>query len=150
MKFEQTVSVKATPEKLWAFLMDVPAVGSCIPGVQEVEDLGEGNYKGVMRVKVGPIGLSLSGKLTMEDIDEAAHSGTMVAEATDRRVAGGVRVRMGMQLVPQDAETTDLVIETETTFMGKLGEFGQPIIRRKADGQMKEFAKNLQAKVGGS
>jgi len=55
-----------------------------------------------------------------------------------------------MQLVPQDAETTDLVIETETTFMGKLGEFGQPIIRRKADGQMKEFAKNLQAKVGGS
>ncbi len=147
MKFEQRASVKAPPDKLWAFLMDIPAVGGCIPGVGDVQEMGDGSYQGTLRVKVGPIGLNLAGKLTMEDIDEEGHRGVMVAEAKDRRVAGGVRVRMGMRLEPQDAENTDVVIETETTFMGKLGEFGQPIIRRKADGMMKDFTKNLQQKV---
>jgi carbon monoxide dehydrogenase subunit G len=38
---------------------------------------------------------------------------------------------------------TELFIETDTTFMGRLGELGQPVIRRKAQSTIEEFARNL-------
>jgi len=37
----------------------------------------------------------------------------------------------------------ELEIVADTTFMGRLGELGQPIIRRKARNTLEEFSKNL-------
>ncbi|GIT14106.1 MAG: hypothetical protein CM1200mP35_09260 [Chloroflexota bacterium] len=45
-----------------------------------------------------------------------------------------------MQLVQQEEGQTEVVLNTDTTFFGKLGELGQPIIRRKANNTMQEFA----------
>jgi hypothetical protein len=36
-----------------------------------------------------------------------------------------------------------LEIVADTTFMGRLGELGQPIIRRKARNTLEDFSKNL-------
>ena len=41
------------------------------------------------------------------------------------------------------AGETELEIVADTTFMGRLGELGQPIIRRKARNTLEEFSKNL-------
>ena len=71
-------------------------------------------------------------------------------ERADGRVPGSVRVRITMTVEPKDAELTDLVVVSEANILGKLGEFGQGIIRRKADGIMKSFGQNLIDKVGHS
>ena len=44
-------------------------------------------------------------------------------------------------------DTSGLVVDSEANIMGKLGEFGQGIIKRKADGIMKDFGQNLVKKV---
>ncbi len=36
-------------------------------------------------------------------------------------------------------------IDTDLAVLGKIGEFGQPIIRKKADTLLAEFAQNLRA-----
>jgi carbon monoxide dehydrogenase subunit G len=42
---------------------------------------------------------------------------------------------------------SDLAIHTDANVMGKLGEFGQSVIRKKADQIVQEFATNLSAAV---
>jgi carbon monoxide dehydrogenase subunit G len=36
-------------------------------------------------------------------------------------------------------------IDTDLAVLGKIGEFGQPIIRKKADALLAEFARNLRS-----
>ena len=48
---------------------------------------------------------------------------------------------------PKEGGSSELTVDSEANVMGKLGEFGQGIIRRKADGIMKEFGQNLAKRV---
>ena len=50
---------------------------------------------------------------------------------------------MKIRLVDQTPGHTELTITTDTAFMGKLGELGQPLMHRKARNTMEEFARNL-------
>ena len=52
-----------------------------------------------------------------------------------------------MQLTARSPAETELTIETDTTFMGRLGELGQPLIRRKAQSTIEEFARNLSREL---
>ena len=73
-------------ERLWDFLMDVPSVGRCVPGVETIEAVNGSAYKGGLKIHVGPIRLSLEGAITVEEADRAAWRARMRAEANDRRL----------------------------------------------------------------
>jgi carbon monoxide dehydrogenase subunit G len=146
--FTQECLVPAARERLWDLLMDVPAVSRCVPGIGTVEAAGDNAYRGSIAVKVGPVRLSLAGTITVEEQDRAAWSARMRAEANDRRLGGGIRARMHLTLAPA-AAGTQVRIETDLTVLGKIGEFGQPIIRAKADTLLAEFARNLGAALAG-
>ena len=148
MEFQYRYSVRATPDELWGFVSDVPTVGMCIPGASDVRADPDGSYRGTVKVRVGPVALTLAGKLTVEASDPDARRIVLAGEGADGRVPGSVRVRITMSVEPKDAELTDLVVISEANILGKIGEFGQGIIRRKADGIMKEFGQNLSDKVG--
>ena len=142
--FTQECVIPVERERLWDFLMDVPKVARCVPGVETVETLGASVYKGSLRVQVGPIRLSLQGTMTVEEQDRAAWQARMRAEANDRRVGGGIRARMSLTLAP-GLGGTRLRIEIDLAILGRIGEFGQPVIKKKADAFLDEFARNLGA-----
>ena len=50
---------------------------------------------------------------------------------------------MTLKVTPKTAKESELEIKADTTFMGRLGELGQPIIRRKARNTLEDFTKNL-------
>ena len=91
------------------------------------------------------MGMTLTGTVTVEQQEPGSGCARFLVEASDRRVGGGVRTTMRLQLSPAPRGGTELAIETDTAFMGKLGEIGQPIIRRKAQATIEEFARNLAA-----
>ena len=144
MIFTQECLVAATRERLWDFLMDVPAVSRCVPGIGNVEAVGKDAYRGSIQVKVGPVRLALEGTITVEAQDRVGWSARMRAEASDRRLGGGIRARMHLVLAPAESGTR-VTIDTDLTVLGKIGEFGQPIIRSKADSLLADFARNLSA-----
>ena len=144
MTFSQECVVPVERERLWSFLMDVPRVARCVPGVEHVEAVDDHLYKGRLGVRIGPIRLSLDGTVAVEEQDPAAWRARMRADANDRRLGGGIRARLSLTLTPAE-DGTRLHIETDLAVLGKIGEFGQPIIRKKADGLLEDFARNLQA-----
>lgn len=143
MNFEHSCTVPVARETLWYFLMDVPQMATCVPGVSEVVATGENQYAGRMKVTFGPIRLTLQGELFIQELDQTHWRAVGRAEANDRRVGGGVHISAELILVEQEEGQTRLSIRTEARLMGKLGEFGQPVIRKKADKIVAEFARNV-------
>lgn len=143
MKVEINSVVPASREATWALVMDIPRAASCIPGIKDVTPDGEGRYQATLTARVGPMGMSLSGTITVLSQDAEAGEARFLVEANDRRVGGGVKTNMTMKVTAKSPNETELEIVADTTFMGRLGELGQPIIRRKARNTLEEFSKNL-------
>ena len=144
MRFTQECVIPVERERLWDFLMEVPKVGFCVPGVEGIEAVDASAYKGKLRIQVGPIRLSLEGTITVEELDLNLWRARMRAEANDRRLGGGIRARLSLTLAPAERGTR-VHIETDLAVLGKIGEFGQPIIKKKADTLLEEFARNLRS-----
>ena len=147
MNFIHSCVIPVGREVLWNFLMDVPKVSQCVPGVQDVAAQGANVYEGTMKVRVGPISLNLHGQIHIASQDPEAGRATMPADADDKKIRGGIRSRMSMVLSSVSAQETEFKVETNVTVLGKLGEFGQPIVRKKADAMMQEFAENVRRRL---
>lgn len=150
MNFAQRCTIPVARETLWHFLMDVPQLAACVPGVGGLTVRGNDQYAGHLRVKVGPIGLTLQGIMTIQERDQQNWRAAAHAEANDRRVGGGIHITAQLTLIERGLTETDLCIRTEARLLGKLGEFGQPVIRKKADAVMTEFARNVAARLHNS
>jgi carbon monoxide dehydrogenase subunit G len=144
MKFEQTIDLPgASPDRVWDFVMDVPSMAKCIPGCSSVEDLGDNHYKATVKIKVGPIGLTLASDISIVEKNEADRTASLLVEAADKRVGGAVKATMAMKLTPE-GDGSKLEVTTDANVMGRIGDFGQPIIRKKADQTLQEVAENLR------
>ena len=130
--------------------MDVPAVSQCVPGAESVVPLGDDTYQGILRLRVGPVSLRLEGKITLAEHDQATRHARIDLQAADKRLGGAVNGKLQLQLEPNadHAQQTDLAIHADVTILGKLGEFGQPVIRKKSEQIIAEFARNLSRQVG--
>ena len=149
MNFQHSATIPVSREVLWNLLMDVPRVSQCLPGVQDVNRLEENVYEGTMRIRVGPIALNLHGRIQIDEQDAESSRAIMSAQADDKKIRGGIRSKMTMALSSVSAQETEFKVETDVTILGKIGEFGQPIIRKKADTMMKEFTENIRRQLVG-
>ena len=143
MKIEIVSTVLASREDTWAVVMDIPKAASCIPGIKEITPDGENRYQATLQARVGPMGMNLSGTITVLSQDAVSGKAEFLVEANDRRVGGGVKTNMTMKVNAKTSNESEVEIMADTTFMGRLGELGQPIIRRKARNTLEDFTKNL-------
>ena len=149
MKFTQSAQIAVAREPLWNFLMDVPKVAQSLPGVESVSKIDDTTYQGALKVRVGPISLNLQGRIIVEERDHENWRAALRAEAKDRMAAGAVNGKTRMTLKELSADQTELLVETDVNILGKIGEFGQPIIRKKADTMLKEFVENIKKQLTG-
>ncbi len=147
MKFNQRAVIAAAREPLWDFLMDVPKVAQSLPGVEKVEQLDPNTYQGTLKVRVGPITINLQGKIIVEQRDRDSWRATLRADASDRLAAGAVKAKTSMELKELGPTETEMSVDTDVSIMGKIGEFGQPIIRKKADAMLQEFVENIKKQL---
>ena len=149
MKLENRCLVPADRETTWKLVMDLPRVAPCVPGLRELTAEGEDRFVGTLQAQAGPMRVNLSGTVRILEQDAEKGEAQFLLEAADRRIGGSVRTNMTLQLTPTADGQTELLIATDTAFMGHLGTLGQPIIRRKAAATVEEFARNLAGLVGG-
>jgi uncharacterized protein len=145
VRFAHSVSVPADRDAVWTFVTDIARVAPCVPGVESVarvEAPGGERYHGVMRVSLGPVRLALEGDVRLARRDDASGEADLHVTAADAQAGGSVEADVRLRAVAEDGGTR-LHIETDARVMGRIGEFGQPIIKRKADQTMAQFAENL-------
>ena len=149
MKLENTCVVQLPRQRLWDFLIVIPNVAECLPGVEDVIAVDAQNYTGAIQVKVGIVKLRLRGKITVEFMDGNSYVGSLAVQAADQKISGLVQGRMQLKLEEITARETRLSVYTDLNLLGKIGEFGHGLIKKKGDQMMADFEAAIVSKVGG-
>jgi carbon monoxide dehydrogenase subunit G len=144
MVFDQETLVAAPVERVWQFLGDVPAMAACLPGLEGVRE-EDGGYTGTLKVTVGPISVALAGRMHLETRDRETWTTLLAIHAEDRRIRSSTNSKTTMRLIPSGEAETKLLVHTEAAVLGKLGQMGQAVLRRKSDQLLGEFVANMAA-----
>lgn len=143
MKFEYDVSIDVPQERVWEILSDVITASSLMPGVQSVEQQPDGTYTGTIQIRIGPIGFNLAGSVAISE-DRNIGKWSMISQAQDPRIGGGVTSKVETTITEPSTGNTQMQVNAEVQFSGRLGQLGQPLIKKKADSMIREFTENLR------
>jgi carbon monoxide dehydrogenase subunit G len=148
MKIENSFHVPAALEESWRLITDVPSLVSCMPGAELSEVGADGAYRGVARVKIGPVQLQFSGEARLHDVDARARTLKVRSRASDAKGRGTVASEMAFALVPEGGRTRVDVV-TDLTLTGAVAQYGRGagLVREVANQFTKDFAANLEKMV---
>ena len=146
MQLQNRVPVPLPVEEAWKVLLDVRRIAPCMPGAELTEVVDERNFKGLVRVKVGPIALAFSGEARLEEVDDAAHTARLQAKGSDKGARGNATAKVAFRLVPQ-AEGSEVLVDTDLTLTGPVAQYGRAggLIQQIAGQITAQFAENLRA-----
>ena len=69
MRFEGSVPINASREKVWAFVIDPEQVGQCGPGVEKIEVVDATHFKAVAKVGIGFISARFNADMSFAEIE---------------------------------------------------------------------------------
>ena len=72
MELSNEFEVPVPIEQAWAILTDLERIAPCLPGAQLQEVEGD-MYRGIVKIKVGPITAQYKGQAVMVEKDDDAH-----------------------------------------------------------------------------
>ena len=149
MIFEDSFTVKAPIENVWAFLRDPQQVAQCIPGTEKIEVIDDTHYLVVAGARVSFLSMSFSMNVTVTEID-APRRLVSVAEGSDARLKERVKLSSELTLVPVSPEETTLSYRIDLGVFGKLASIGFSVIKGKARQMAADFASGIRARLEAS
>ena len=148
MQLENSFSVNASPDRVFAYLLDVNKIVGCVPGAELVETVDASTFKGKVKVKVGPITVAYSGTAKIAERDEAARSATLEAEGRETTGPGSARAKAHMQ-VTADGAGSIVKITTDYSIAGRVAQFGRGVMEDVSRRIVNEMAACIKANVEG-
>jgi len=145
MKIEDEFRVDVPIDEAWKVLLDLERIAPCMPGAQLQEVEGD-EYRGIVKIKVGPITAQYKGVATITEADEAAHKVVLQAEGRDTRGQGTASATVTATLTT-DGPGTVVHIDTDLNVTGKVAQFGRGVMADVSSKLLGQFAQNLERDV---
>jgi carbon monoxide dehydrogenase subunit G len=145
MKIEDQFRVDVGVDEAWKVLLDVERIAPCMPGAQLQEVEGD-EYRGIVKVKVGPITAQYKGAARITEADDATHTVVLAAEGRDTRGQGTASATVTATLTP-DGDGTVVKIDTDLNVTGKVAQFGRGVMADVSSKLLGQFAQNLERDV---
>src|SRR6478735_2270777 len=145
MEINDSFRVDLPVEETWRVLMDIERIAPCLPGAQLQEIAGE-EYRGVVKVKVGPITAQYKGAAFFESRDDATHIAVIKGSGRDTRGQGNASATITIRLVP-DGGGTAVSVETDLAITGKVAQFGRGVMADVSAKLLAQFVANLERDV---
>jgi carbon monoxide dehydrogenase subunit G len=145
VKIEDEFRVAVPVDEAWNVLLDVERIAPCMPGAQLQEIEGE-EYRGIVKVKVGPITAQYKGTARIVEAREPDHTLILKAEGRDTRGQGNASATVTATLTP-DADGTVVHIDTDLNITGKVAQFGRGVMADVSSKLLGQFATNLERDV---
>src|SRR5579875_2317476 len=143
MELTNDFRVSATPETAWKVLTDVERIAPMLPGAK-LEEVEGDEYRGLVKVKVGPITAQYKGTATFQEQDQAAGRVVLKAAGRDTRGQGNANALITAVLTP-DGEGTRVSVVTDLTVTGKVAQFGRGVLADVSGKLIGQFVDALEA-----
>jgi carbon monoxide dehydrogenase subunit G len=147
MRIEDQFRVKVPVEEAWRLLLDIERIAPCMPGAQLTEIEGD-EFRGTVKVKVGPITAQYKGSARFTELDEQGHRAVITASGRDTRGQGNASATVTATL-EQMADGTQVSIDTDLSITGKVAQFGRGVIGDVSSKLLAQFVDNLERDVLG-
>lgn len=141
MELANEFEVPLSIDDAWRVLTDLERVAPCMPGAQ-LQEVEGSEYRGLVRVKVGPITVDYKGTASFVELDEAGHHAVLKASGRETRGQGNATATVHATLEPRDG-TTHVSITTELDITGRVAQFGRGALADVSSRLLGQFADNL-------
>lgn len=149
MEMSNEIEVNASASDVWAAFNDVERIAPCLPGAQLTEIEGE-EYRGVVKVKVGPVNAQYKGKATFTERDQDAMKVVILAEGRETRGQGNASATITATVEALGNDRTKVGVTTDLKITGKVAQIGRNLIPDVSAKIMDQFADNLETMLSDS
>ncbi len=134
------------PDLVWAYMQDVPALVTCIPGL-ELTGAEPPKYKGKLKMRLGPVAAAFDGEATIVEADAALRRARIDGQGLDRQ--GGSRASaVVIYVLAPTALGTEVSVSADIKLTGALAQIGRTgIVQDVARELTSVFATNLRDKL---
>ena len=146
MQIDERYVVPAPPERVWSLLMDPADIASCLPGCQQLRDLGNDRYQAELVVALAAITGRYDATVAIED-KVPPRSYRMVVQGSGR--SGFVKGTASVTLEAVDAGTA-VAIDATGQVGGLIARVGQRLLDGVARSMMNKFFACMAARLAPS
>ena len=146
MEIKGEYRIPASREKVFAAFNDQAVLQACIPGCESLEKTSDTEMKAKVRMRIGPVSASFTGKVTLSDIDPP--NGYRIAGEGQGGAAGFAKGGAVVAL-QEDAGETVLTYNVDAQVGGKIAQVGARLIEGTARKLADEFFGKFATTVGG-
>jgi carbon monoxide dehydrogenase subunit G len=147
MIFDGKIDLDVPAQKAWDFLIDINKFSACLPGIDEVKQVDDKTFDGVISAAVGPI----SGKFNFRStILESRPPEQMVVrtEGTDSVTKSTVNADMTVDLRSITETKSQMGYKADVQVKGRLAILGDMVLRATATLILQEFTRRLRQALG--
>ena len=147
MEIKGEYKIPASREKVFAALNDPAVLQACIPGCESLEKVSDTEMKAKVRMRIGPVSASFTGKVTLSDIDPP--NGYRISGEGQGGAAGFAKGGAVVNLREEGADTV-LTYAVDAQVGGKIAQVGARLIDGTAKKLADEFFSKFATTVGGA
>jgi len=145
MEIKGEYKIAAPREKVFAALNDASILKECIPGCESLEKVSDTEMTAKVRLRIGPVSASFSGKVTLSDIDPP--NGYKISGEGQGGVAGFAKGGAVVTLREDGADTL-LDYNVDAQVGGKIAQVGARLITGTAKKLADEFFGKFATTLG--
>ena len=141
-KLTKEFTVNRSIEEAWPIDPDDEKIAPCLPGA-ELKEIECETYRGVVKVKLGPIATQFKGEANFESLDNEGHNAVLKAAGRDIQGRGNASAEITAVAESLSPTSTKVTVTTDLHITGKVAQFGRGIMGEVSAKLMEEFATNL-------
>ena len=140
MKITGKSTIDAPRDQVWAALNDMEVLARIVPGCERLEQTGDNEYEGTVKIGIQAIKGTYSGKIRLEDIQPPTHYRLV---ASGRSASGVVDGAGTVDLEEQEDGKTLLTYSGDAQIGGTLASVGQRLIEGASKQMINQSIKAL-------
>ena len=146
MELNHHFTVNVPVAEAWKILTNVELIAPCLPGAQLQEVEGD-TYRGVVKVKVGPIQAQFKGQASFLERNDVDHKAVLKGEGRDTGGKGNASALITAQLTSISPTSTKVEVNTDLAVTGKVAQFGRGAMADISDKLLAQFSQNLNTLI---